>query len=105
MFFNAGGLQLMGWLTGSEIYPLGVRAAGTSVQAACLWGSNLLISTTVLAMVEGIGVGGTMWVYAAFNVAAFVFLYRRLPDLTGRSLEQIEGALRRGHFRPGRMDG
>ena len=23
MLFNAGGLQLMGWLTGSEIYPLG----------------------------------------------------------------------------------
>ena len=28
MVFNAGGLQLMGWLTGSEIYPLGVRSAG-----------------------------------------------------------------------------
>ncbi|MBA2714451.1 MAG: sugar porter family MFS transporter, partial [Rubrobacteraceae bacterium] len=28
MFFTAGGLQVMGWLTGSEIYPLGVRGAG-----------------------------------------------------------------------------
>ena len=100
MFFNAGGLQLMGWLTGSEIYPLGVRAAGTSVQAAALWGSNLLISTTVLAMINAIGVGGTMWVYAAFNVAAFVFLFLRLPDLTGRSLETIEGSLREGRFSP-----
>jgi hypothetical protein len=34
MLFNAGGLQLMGWLTGSEIYPLAVRGAGTSAQAA-----------------------------------------------------------------------
>jgi MFS family permease len=100
MIFNAGGLQLMGWLTGSEIYPLGVRSAGTSVQSACLWGSNLLISTTVLAMINAIGVGGTMWVYCAFNVAAFVFLYARLPDFTGRSLEEIEGSLRRGRFRP-----
>lgn len=25
MFFNAGGLQLLGWMTGSEIFPLGVR--------------------------------------------------------------------------------
>jgi sugar porter (SP) family MFS transporter len=100
MVFNAGGLQLMGWLTGSEIYPLGVRSAGTSVQAACLWGSNLLISTTVLAMINAIGVGGTMWVYCAFNVAAFVFLYARLPDFTGHSLEEIEGSLRRGRFRP-----
>ena len=31
MLFNAGGLQLMGWLTGSETYPLAVRPAGTAV--------------------------------------------------------------------------
>jgi hypothetical protein len=51
-------------------------------------------------MINAIGVGGTMWVYCAFNVAAFVFLYARLPDFTGRSLEEIEGSLRRGRFRP-----
>ena len=28
MLFNAGGLQLMGWLTGSEIYPLAVVPPG-----------------------------------------------------------------------------
>lgn len=104
MIFNAGGLQLMGWLTGSEIYPLGVRSAGTSVQAACLWGSNLLISTTVLAMINGIGVGATMWVYAAFNVLAWIFVWYRMPELTGRSLEQIEGALRDGRFTPKEID-
>lgn len=100
MFFNAGGLQLMGWMTGSEIFPLGVRSAGTSVQAAALWGSNLLISTTVLAMITAIGVGGTMWVYSGFNIAAFIFLYFLFPDFTGRSLEEIEKKLRGGHFRP-----
>ena len=41
-----------------------------------------------------------MWVYAAFNVFAFVFVLRRMPELTGRSLEQIEGSLSAGHFRP-----
>jgi sugar porter (SP) family MFS transporter len=100
MFFNAGGLQLMGWLTGSEIYPLAVRSAGTSAQSATLWSTNLLITLTLLTMIEGIGVGETFWVYAAFNIAAFVFVYLRMPELTGRSLEQIEGSLQRGHFRP-----
>jgi hypothetical protein len=42
MLFNAGGLQLMGWLTGSEIYPLAVRGAGTSAQSAALWTTNLV---------------------------------------------------------------
>lgn len=27
-------------------------------------------------------------------------MYLRMPELTGRSLEQIEGNLRRGEFRP-----
>ncbi|MBV9803416.1 MAG: sugar porter family MFS transporter [Solirubrobacterales bacterium] len=100
MFFNAGGLQLMGWLTGSEIYPLAVRSAGTSAQAATLWSTNLLITLTLLTIINGIGVGPTMWLYAGFNVAAFLFVWRRMPELTGRSLEQIETQLRDGRFRP-----
>jgi sugar transport protein len=101
MFFNAGGLQLMGWLTGSETYPLAVRGAGTSVQAAILWGTNLLITLTVLTMINAIGVGETMWVYAGFNVLAFIYVDLRMPELSGRSLEQIECKLRAGEFRPG----
>lgn len=100
MFFNAGGLQLMGWLTGSEIYPLGVRSAGTSAQSVALWSTNMLITLTVLTMIEGIGVGPTMWVYAGFNVAAWIFVFLRMPELTGHSLEGIESRLREGRFRP-----
>jgi sugar porter (SP) family MFS transporter len=100
MAFNAGGLQLMGWLTGSEIYPLAVRSNGTAVQSAALWGTNLLITLTLLTIIDAISVGPTLWLYAAFNVAAFVFVWKLMPDLTGRSLEQIEDALHRGKFRP-----
>jgi sugar porter (SP) family MFS transporter len=100
MVFNAGGLQLMGWLTGSEIYPLPVRANGTAVQAAVLWGTNLLITLTLLTIINAIGVGPTMWMYGLFNVAAFLFVLRLMPELTGRSLEQIEAALEQGNFGP-----
>jgi sugar porter (SP) family MFS transporter len=100
MAFTAGGLQLMGWLTGSEIYPLAVRGHGTAVQAATLWGTNLIISVSLLTIVDALGVGPTLWIYAGFNVAAFIFVYKLMPDLTGRSLEQIEDALHRGRFRP-----
>jgi sugar porter (SP) family MFS transporter len=100
MVFTAGGIQLMGWLTGAEIYPLGVRENGTAVQAASLWGTNLIISITLLSIAEALGVGPTLWLYAGANVAAFIFLYKVMPDLTGRSLEQIEDALHRGKFSP-----
>lgn len=100
MLFNAGGLQLMGWLTGSETYPLAVRPAGTAVQSAALWGTNLLITLTLLSLITAIGVGPSMWLYALFNVAAWLFVFFRMPDLTGRSLEEIEGKLADGRFRP-----
>jgi sugar porter (SP) family MFS transporter len=100
MLFNAGGLQLMGWLTGSETYPLAVRPAGTAVQSAALWGTNMLITLTLLSLIGAIGVGPTMWLYAAFNVAAWLFVFFRMPDLTGASLEEIEKKLSEGHFRP-----
>ncbi len=100
MFFNAGGLQLMGWLTGSEIYPLAVRGAGTAAQSATLWGTNLVISLTLLTMINLFGVGQVFWIYAGFNVAAFVFVWRRMPELTGHSLEDIEEHLRDERFTP-----
>lgn len=100
MLFNAGGLQLMGWLTGSETYPLAVRPAATAVQSATLWGTNLLITLTMLTLINAIGVGPSMWLYALFNVAAWIFVFFRMPDLTGRSLEEIENKLSEGKFRP-----
>jgi sugar porter (SP) family MFS transporter len=100
MAFTAGGIQLMGWLTGSEIYPLATRAAGAAAQSASLWSTNLIITLTLLTIINTIGTGQTFWLYAAFNVIAFIFLWRKMPELTGRSLEQIESNLRKGKFTP-----
>ncbi|MGC2652661.1 MAG: sugar porter family MFS transporter [Mycobacterium sp.] len=100
MLFNAGGIQLMGWLTGSEIYPLAVRPAGTAAQSAAMWATNLVITLTLLTTVSAIGIGPSMWLYAFFNVCAWLFVFFRMPDLTGRSLEEIEAKLADGKFRP-----
>jgi len=100
MMFQAGGLQVIGWLTGSEVYPLRVRAAGTSAQAATVWGANLLLTGTALTLIHYLGAGGAMWVYAGLNALAFVFVWRWLPELKGRSLEEVEDALRQNQFTP-----
>ena len=59
-----------------------------------------MITLSLLPILGRIGAGPTMWLYAAFNVAAWLFIWRRMPELTGRRLEQIEGQLHRGRFRP-----
>jgi sugar porter (SP) family MFS transporter len=100
MFFNAGGIQVVGWLTGSEMYPLSVRAAGTSAQATMVWSSNLLVTVSALTLVQVLSTGGAMALYGLMNVLAFFFVLRFVPETAGRSLEEIEGSLRDGSFRP-----
>jgi sugar porter (SP) family MFS transporter len=100
MFFQSGGLQVIGWLLESELYPLSVRPAATSLQAMTLWGSDLLVTVTALTLVSWLGLGGAMWVYAGLNVVAWVFIFFRLPETRKRSLEDIERSLRDGKFLP-----
>ncbi|WP_207796692.1 sugar porter family MFS transporter [Sphingomonas oleivorans] len=102
MMFNAGGIQVCGWLLGAEMFPLAMRGQATSLHAATLWGSNLIVTGTALSLVHAIGLGGTMVVYAGVNVLSFLFVLRFVPETAGTSLEDIETALRNGRFRPTR---
>ncbi|AFC87566.1 sugar porter family MFS transporter [Frateuria aurantia] len=105
MLFTSIGIQVIGWLIGSEIYPLGIRDKATGLHSAMLWGSNLLLTVTALSMTHWLGVGGAMVVYGLLNVAGFLFVLRRVPETAGRSLEDIEQALKDGSFLPGRHRG
>ena len=60
------------------------------------------MTVTALTLVATIGAGGTMWVYAAMNVLAFLFIWYLVPETAGHSLEEIEQALREDRFRPAR---
>ena len=77
---------------------LAVRGAGTSAQAASLWTTCPIITVSLLTIINAIGSGPTMWLCAAFNVAAWIFVYKRLPELTGRSLEEIEKSPAQWHL-------
>jgi sugar porter (SP) family MFS transporter len=100
MVFNSGGIQVIGWLMGSELYPLGIREKATSLHAATLWGSNLLLTATALSMVDLLGIGGAMWFYALLNLLGFIFIFFLMPETKGRSLEEIETSLKAGDFYP-----
>ncbi len=100
MFFNAGGIQVVGWLSGSEMYPLSARGAGTSAQAAMVWSSDLLVTATALTLVQLVTTGGVMLIYGLLNVAAMFFIFRFVPETAGCSLEDIENKLRNKEFHP-----
>ena len=96
--FNVGSLSVAVWLVGAEVYPLSCRSKGMSLVAATHWVADLVVSLTTLSLVQALGAAGTFWMFAALNLAAFVFVLRYVPETCGRSLEEIETSLKNGTF-------
>jgi sugar porter (SP) family MFS transporter len=78
------------WMYGSEILPLRLRAQGTGVGTAFNRVMSAAVGMTFISMYEAVGMAGSFYVFAAFSVAAWVFVYAYLPETKGKSLEEME---------------
>ncbi|MGZ7048869.1 MAG: MFS transporter, partial [Methanobacterium sp.] len=54
------------------------------------WGMNLLVAITFLSLIQLLGASGTFWLYSIISVFAILFVYFRVPETKGKSLEEIE---------------
>jgi sugar porter (SP) family MFS transporter len=82
------------WLLNSEVYPTAVRGKGSSLGVFTHWGLDFVISLTVLTLVDAITPTGLFWLYGALGIAGLLFLWRYLPETKGRTLEEINAAMR-----------
>ena len=78
------------WVVISEIFPNRVRGAATSVAIATLWIACFVLTYTFPLLNAHLGPAGTFWSYGVICLAGWLFLYVRLPETKGKSLEQIE---------------
>jgi MFS family permease len=74
----------------SEIYPLKIRGRAMSVATVVNWGMNLIVAITFLSLIQLLGTPGTFWLYAVIGILALLFVYFRVPETKGKSLEEIE---------------
>ncbi|MBE9376547.1 sugar porter family MFS transporter [Saccharopolyspora sp. HNM0983] len=82
------------WLVNSEIFPSSVRGKAGSFGIVTHWGLDLLVSISVLTLIDLFGgASGVFWLYAVLGACGLVYLYRWLPETKGRTLEQIESDL------------
>ncbi|MGZ7043858.1 MAG: sugar porter family MFS transporter [Methanobacterium sp.] len=84
------GLGPVFWLMISEIYPLKIRGRAMSTATVVNWGMNLLVAITFLSLIQILGASGTFWLYSIISVFAILFVYFRVPETKGKSLEEIE---------------
>lgn len=78
------------WTVINEIFPGHIRGRAVAVAAAVNWGSAFLVSQFFLTLVGAIGNSLTFWLLAMFCVIAWLWIYFRVPETKGRSLEQIQ---------------
>ncbi len=81
------------WVILSEIFPNRIRGAAMSVSVVALWLGNFLLAQTFPKMYQSLGLAKCFWVYAAICFLGFLFIWRRLPETKGQTLEAIERAL------------
>ena len=81
----------------SEIFPLKLRAQGTSMGVAVNRLTSGVISMSFISLYKGITIGGTFFLYAGFALVSWVFFYYVLPETRGRTLEDMEGLF--GNFK------
>ncbi len=81
------------WVLISEIFPNRIRGAAISVAVSALWIACFILTYTFPILNGAIGTAKTFWVYAAICFAGFFFVWVKVPETKGKSLEQIEREL------------
>ncbi|XP_051152471.1 polyol transporter 5-like [Andrographis paniculata] len=87
-FFSIG-LGPITWVYSSEIFPMRVRAQGTSLAVSVNRLVSGAVSMSFLSISEKITFGGTFFVLSGMMAAATIFFYLMLPETRGKSLEEI----------------
>jgi len=81
------------WVLIAEIFPNSIRGTATSVAVVCLWLAYFILVFTFPIIEKHFGDAAAFWGYAVICVVGFLFIYRRLPETKGKSLENIEREL------------
>jgi sugar porter (SP) family MFS transporter len=81
------------WVLLSEIFPNKIRGQAMSVATLSLWSACLVLTITFPHLNRAFGTAGTFGVYSVICIAGFVYMWKKLPETKGKSLEQIEREL------------
>ena len=78
------------WVVISEIFPNRIRGAAMSVAVMALWIACFILTYSFPMLNAKLGSAGTFWLYAGICVAGLAFIFFKLPETKGKTLEQIE---------------
>ena len=81
------------WVLIAEVFPNRIRGAAVSVAVSALWIACFVLTYTFPLLNSLLGASGTFWLYAAICGAGCIYIFIRVPETKGKSLEEIEQEL------------
>lgn len=88
------------WTMLGEMFPSRFRGIANGTAVFAMWVVNALITFTFPTLLATLGGGLTYLGYGVLNVVVALALFRVMPETSGRSLEELEGYLRRRYSKP-----
>lgn len=99
VFFMQLALNVPVWVCLSEMFPLRLRGFAMGTSILCMWLMNAALTFAFPSIVAAAGLQGIFLLFFVVGVIAIVFLWKLLPNTSGRSLEELEESFSRGDFR------
>lgn len=78
------------WVLISEIFPNAVRSEGVAVSTFFLWLACYTLTLTFPVIMNKFGGYTAFWLYAGICVLGFLFVYFKVKETKGKTLEEME---------------
>jgi MFS family permease len=91
--FFAASLGPAIWVVISEIFPNRLRSKGMSVAIVALWIACTIITIVFPVMLERLSGGITFLIFALVCLVNLVYVWLKVPETKGKSLEELEKVL------------
>ena len=88
-------LNVATWVILSEIFPLHMRGLGIGIAVFFMWIANACLGLFFPTLEDALGLS-VFYLLAGFNLVAFLFVFKMLPETRGRTLESIEDGVLTG---------
>lgn len=92
--FYAVSLAPVTWVVISEIFPNRLRSAGVSTAVASLWAASFLLTYSFPLLLNLVSMSGTFLLYGVICLLGGLLVHRFVPETRGKSLEELEIALK-----------
>lgn len=81
------------WAVMGELFPGNVKSAASTITTVSCWALGFLITQYYGVVSAAIGVSGSFGIFGVCCVAAAIFVFKFVPETSGRSLQEIQDIL------------